>query len=191
MSLRFIALGTLPAAAVLLAAGCATMRNGTSQRVAVTSSPPGAEVYVNGQPAGITPTEVTVSRRREVHRIRVGSETRRIRRRFSPWAALDVPMGFLAAGLGITYLSDGGDSGIPVRHGMAVGLVPIVVDLLTGGAYSFPRRAEFSAPSGRLRTQRPLRPAQLDGFFVRPSFEFPQLRNLVECRIGSVHGDVQ
>ncbi len=55
-------------ACVLLAAcafssACATVINGSMQRVAVASDPPGAEVYVNGAPAGVTPAFVDVPRR--------------------------------------------------------------------------------------------------------------------------------
>ena len=49
-------------AAVIAASGCATLFNGFSQRIEVTSEPPGAEVFVGGELAGTTPTEV-VSRR--------------------------------------------------------------------------------------------------------------------------------
>ena len=165
MRLHAIALRVLLAAAIGAAAGCATMLSGTSQRVTVTSRPPGAEVYVNGQPAGVTPAEVVVSRRETAHRIRVGSETRRIRRRFSSVVWLDIPLGYLTAGLAVAYLSDAGDSGLPVRHSLAMGLVPIAVDLLTGAAFHFPDRVEFYAPR-----QRP-RPVRLDAICVRSPYD--------------------
>lgn len=43
--------------------GCATVINGRIQQVAVASDPPGARVYVNGAPAGVTPVFVEVPRR--------------------------------------------------------------------------------------------------------------------------------
>ena len=59
---------SLGVACVLLAAcavssGCATAINGRTQRVAVASSPPGAQVYLHDVPVGVTPTFVDVSRR--------------------------------------------------------------------------------------------------------------------------------
>ena len=50
-------------AAVLASAGCATMANGTTQRIRVTSDPPGASVFLDGRPVGTTPTQITASRR--------------------------------------------------------------------------------------------------------------------------------
>lgn len=56
-------LRTIALAAVLVMAGCATIFNGTSQRIQVISEPPGAEVFLDGELAGTTPTEIVVSRR--------------------------------------------------------------------------------------------------------------------------------
>lgn len=58
----------LRVACVLLAAcavssGCATAINGTTQRVAVASNPPGAQVYLHDAPVGVTPAFVDVPRR--------------------------------------------------------------------------------------------------------------------------------
>ena len=60
--------GRRSAVCVLLAAGafssaCATSVNGPTQRVAVVSDPPGAQVYVNGAPVDVTPAFVDVPRR--------------------------------------------------------------------------------------------------------------------------------
>ena len=52
-----------PAVALIAAAGCATMANGTTQRIPVTSEPAGAQVFVDGRAVGTAPTRVTVSRR--------------------------------------------------------------------------------------------------------------------------------
>lgn len=59
------------AAGVLSTAGCATLFNGFSQRIEVTSEPPGAELFVGGELAGTTPTEVVVSRRASEREFRV------------------------------------------------------------------------------------------------------------------------
>ena len=50
-------------AACVLLNGCATAMNGPAQRVAVASDPPGARVYMNGAPVGVTPAFVDVPRR--------------------------------------------------------------------------------------------------------------------------------
>src|SRR5690348_1127074 len=47
---------------LLLTTGCITMTRGTKQRVWVLSEPAGAAVTVDGKPAGITPTQVEVTR---------------------------------------------------------------------------------------------------------------------------------
>jgi hypothetical protein len=49
-------------AAVSLLGGCATLITGTSQKVIFDSSPPGAEVVVNGVASGVTPTTVVIHR---------------------------------------------------------------------------------------------------------------------------------
>ena len=50
------------AAALALSPGCATFMNGSTQRVAVASEPPGARVFVGDEPAGVTPTFVELER---------------------------------------------------------------------------------------------------------------------------------
>ncbi len=50
------------AAALALSTGCATFMNGSTQRVAVASEPPGARVFVGDEPAGVTPTFVELER---------------------------------------------------------------------------------------------------------------------------------
>lgn len=49
-------------AAAVLSTGCATTMNGRTQRVAVASDPPGARVFIGGQPLGVTPTYVELNR---------------------------------------------------------------------------------------------------------------------------------
>lgn len=48
---------------LLTTTGCATMFSGARDGVRVISDPPGATVSVAGQPAGVTPTKVSVSRK--------------------------------------------------------------------------------------------------------------------------------
>ncbi|HEX8693248.1 MAG TPA: PEGA domain-containing protein [Longimicrobium sp.] len=51
------------AALGLALAGCATIMQGGSQYVGVSSSPTGAAVFVDDQPAGVTPTTLNLTRR--------------------------------------------------------------------------------------------------------------------------------
>ncbi|MDF2939608.1 MAG: hypothetical protein K0R66_250 [Gammaproteobacteria bacterium] len=45
----------------LLLTGCATMFGDNGRSVAVTSTPAGAKVFLNGEPVGVTPTTVTLA----------------------------------------------------------------------------------------------------------------------------------
>ena len=49
--------------ALLLTSGCASMHHGRSQVVLVESEPPGAQILVGGEPAGVTPNFVELKRR--------------------------------------------------------------------------------------------------------------------------------
>lgn len=87
-------------AAAVATSGCATAFNGFSQRVEVVSDPPGAEVAVNGEPAGSTPVTVNVGRSRTSHRIRVGQDEVTLQRHtLSPLVWLNLPMGLLTSAL--------------------------------------------------------------------------------------------
>ena len=50
-------------AALIGASGCVTLHSGTTQRIRVATTPPDAQVFLDGQPVGVTPVDVTVSRR--------------------------------------------------------------------------------------------------------------------------------
>jgi len=54
----------------MVQAGCATITNGRKQEIWIASSPSGAQVFVDGQPAGETPLVTRVIRRKR-HEIRV------------------------------------------------------------------------------------------------------------------------
>lgn len=62
----------LPFSAVLLAliSGCAHMEKGVPQEVTILSFPSEASVYINGEPAGITPMQTALPRK-TVHEIRL------------------------------------------------------------------------------------------------------------------------
>ena len=54
----------LPAAVIascLLLNGCATLFGNSDRVVSITSQPSGAEVFLNGQPSGYTPTQITLA----------------------------------------------------------------------------------------------------------------------------------
>lgn len=143
------------AAAILATPGCATLFNGLGQRVEIVSDPPGAEVAVNGEPAGSTPVTVSVGRSRTNHRIRVGQDEVMLQRHtLSPLVWLNLPMGLLTAALAIP--DDGDDRGLVEMS--ILGLMPIAADLVTGGLYRFrgpldnfrPPRSDDSTADGAM-----------------------------------------
>ena len=155
------------AAAVLSTAGCATLFNGFSQRIDVKSEPPGAEVFVGGELAGTTPTEVVVSRRATEHEFRVvdgsgNSEYRWVRSRMSEEAWLNIFSGlFVGYGAWFRSAEDKLEGNIGV--GILGFMIPWAVDLALGGMHEFPDRLDFSSRSAVRRepgAQKPVRPVQ-------------------------------
>ena len=142
-----VALGTV---------SCATLQtNGPTQRVAVTSTPPAAEVFLDGRAVGITPVEVVVSRRNAEPVIRVEKDgfrprEQRLRRSTSWWLLSDV-----CSGAFIGYSA----AWITGRYaGAAAGGVPVALDYVTGAAYKFPSRVRVSlapVPAGRTEAGAP------------------------------------
>lgn len=131
---------TMAVVVVLGTAGCATLQtNGPTQRVAVTSAPPAAEVFLDGRAVGVTPVEVVVSRRNAEPVIRVEKDgfrprERRLRRSTSWWLLSD-----LCAGAFIGWSA----MWITGRYaGAAAGGVPAALDYVTGAAYRFPSRVK-------------------------------------------------
>ncbi len=53
---------SLFAAAAVIASGCATIVNGSTERVEIASDPPGAMAKVDGIPIGTTPTSIDLKR---------------------------------------------------------------------------------------------------------------------------------
>ena len=144
-------LRTIALAAVLAMAGCATLFNGTSQRIQVISEPPGAEVFLDGELAGTTPTEVVVSRRLAEHEFRVVEESgnaqyRWLRRGLDDRAWLNIFSGaFVGWGAYFRSAEDNLEGNLGI--GIFAALIPIVVDLGLGGAHEFPDRIEFGPRS--------------------------------------------
>ena len=119
------------AAAVVLPAGCATLMNGPTQRVAVASDPPGARVFVGDEPAGVTPTFVELERDEGDLALRFEKDCYRdtlleVPRHTSAWAAGNwVPLG------------------VPFESGWLAGNLVLsairsLVDWGTGNAFTFP-----------------------------------------------------
>ena len=177
----------MPAAvcmAALLSSGCAMGRNGTTQRLHVNTVPVGAQVFVNGERADTTPTEVVVSRRDadpELGLQREGFEAEEIelRRGFSGWLWGDIAWSVLLAGVG--WVSGQGETG-PLGPGQvlfrgALGpLLLLVPTFATGAAYAFPDRMDVPlTPSGGLddameaagRQRRPMSFEVEEGFLTR------------------------
>ena len=101
-------------------ASCATMVNGTTQVIPVTSSPPGARASIDSIPVGVTPLLATVSRKQS-HLVSITHDSFpavhiALERHVSPWV------------LGSLLL-----------YG-----VPTLYDFSSGGAYEFPSQLESS-----------------------------------------------
>ena len=154
--LRF--LRTAPVAA-LAATGCATLQtNGSTQRVEVSSTPPAAEVFLDGQAVGVTPVEVVVSRRDPIPAIRIEKDgfrpsEQKLRRSTSWWLLADVGVGVLISIFALAHRqADGVDPHFGHTAGVAAGAVPVVLDYLTGAAFRFqPRRVDATLAPARAR----------------------------------------
>lgn len=104
--------GLILLAAALLLAGCASIMHGTTQQVAVSSSPTGAQVSVNGMQHGVTPV-IADLKRKDNHVIRV---------------TLD---GFQPFEMALTRSTSGW-----VWGNLVFGGIPgLAVDAITGGLY--------------------------------------------------------
>lgn len=155
--MQFLRTSALAVGALATTAGCATFFGGTTQRIEVTSTPPGAEVLLDGEPVGATPAEIRVSRRHREPQIRIkkdgGTHYAWLRRKISlrrilPSIAAGVFLGYLG---GIT----GGwppieeHDGLSAAGGLAWGAAPVILDLVSGAAYAFPSRVTVD-PVGEL-----------------------------------------
>ena len=137
----------LLSACLVTSGGCASLHHGRRQHVIVTSEPPGARIFADDEPVGVTPDFVTVNRSGTVLRLeRNGYRTEEIRvpRAPSAWLAgsmvLAVP--FLVAG-----------SSWLVGAALILG-----VDLGTGAAWEFTDRVEAALePAGEAPTPAPAR----------------------------------
>ena len=122
---------------VFFGSGCATIVNGRSQAVTVSSEPPGANVFVGSRLLGVTPVRLELKRREEHIVLRfekdgfVGQEIP-VKRSVSGWIAGNV--------VGMNPLQCQGLSsvdGCPGMFAVNVGTL-LAIDFLTGAAYAHP-----------------------------------------------------
>ncbi|MBW6454704.1 MAG: PEGA domain-containing protein [Trueperaceae bacterium] len=134
-------------AMLLLLTSCATMFNGATQLVPVTSSPERAEVFVDGVSMGFTPVELTLRRNVDVTvDVRLGDRTRSFVLQSETQGAmvgLDlVPVG-AAGGLVLFASSLGASLGGTAQPGayaftaglLGASLAPVAVDFGTGALF--------------------------------------------------------
>ena len=141
---------------LVASAGCATLQvNGSTQRIAVESTPSGAQVVLNGDAVGRTPLDVEVRRRDAEVDLRVekagfNSQERSLQRSWSSWLLCDVALGMF---LGFyALLGQSGDDWWTIGErgptlselmvGAVVGASPVLLDLVSGAAFAFPDSVE-------------------------------------------------
>lgn len=125
---------------VAFCSGCATLASPTSvQRVPVTSAPPGAELFVDGDLVGVTPVTVELSRRDSEVSLRMekdgfAPEEFRVERVLSRWLLLDV------ATIVVPYINPSVLNDLALALGaIAAGLGTVLgLEFLTGAAFRLP-----------------------------------------------------
>jgi hypothetical protein len=114
------------------------MAHGTSQGVAVTSEPSGAHLFVNGQPAGMTPIRLDLARWRKGTVLRIEKEgfvprEVALKRTVSGWTLGNLMAANPMARQGLSSQTDYRST---AAKGLAVGFG---IDFLTGAAFEFPK----------------------------------------------------
>jgi hypothetical protein len=92
-----IALAFVACLAAALSSGCATIVAPKFERMSVTSNPPGASIFVNGNPAGVTPATVDVDKSKPPN-IRVEAPGYQAK---MCYAHFDVGVGYLVADIAL------------------------------------------------------------------------------------------
>ena len=123
------------AAVVALSTGCATSMNGSVQRVAVASDPPGAQVFIDDEPVGVTPAYLELDRRDGDLTLRLEKDCYQetvlpVPRRTSKWVAGNL----LFAGMPVNEYTLGPWLGYMAFFAVVGGLR----DRASGGAFTFP-----------------------------------------------------
>ena len=133
---------------LLLSPGCATLTRKKTQRVPVTSAPVGATVIVNGIEQGVTPLEVSLTRKQKGQVIRIespGYNPYEIQLKRRPSYITDLADIALGGTLGIViinaYIAGDPETKDFVIVGplviLAVGLLPIIVDRISKKSFEF------------------------------------------------------
>ena len=159
---------TIIAVVCIALQGCATMFDRRPGRVLVASTPPGAAVFVDGDPVGTTPTSV----RSDAGPIRLessGSAQRvRLSPEASPWLWAHIPVGLLTGflGFGLGHCRcDECDLGPKMTPGAFTSLLPTIVDLVRGWAFRYPSRVRVTLSAGhrpaRVLRAWPMPPAEI------------------------------
>ena len=123
------------AVVVALSTGCATNMNGSVQRVAVASDPPGAQVFIDDEPVGVTPAYLELDRRDGDLALRFEKDCYQetvlpVPRRTSKWVAGNL----LFAGMPVNEYTLGPWLGYMAFFAVVGGLR----DRASGGAFTFP-----------------------------------------------------
>ena len=143
-------------AVIAASSGCVTLHSGTTQRIRVASTPPDAQVFLDGRPVGTTPVDVTVSRRNRrpvlvIEKDGFPRHERRLRRA-ETWRVLDSIGTGAALGWFSGALIAARTGGVTFWQTIAVwsiGAAPGVIDYLTGVVFAFPDRVDVDlAPGG-------------------------------------------
>ena len=136
-------------------AGCALQMNGTTQRLAVASAPPGARVFLDGERVGVTPVEVVVRRRDADVVLKLEKDGFRsaeeiLRRSPSRWLGLDVPVSVFFGLAGYWVQGVRTENTAHAVAGAVAGASPAILGIATGAAFAFPDRiyAELVPSSG-------------------------------------------
>jgi hypothetical protein len=115
---------------------CATVAHGGKQTIRVSTEPPGATVFVNGEDRGRTPTQVNLRRKARSTVVRLeragyAPATVEVTRRASGWIAAD-------AAVGAAQFLNQGLSGVQEQAASAAAVTAVLVgiDLAAGGAYA-------------------------------------------------------
>ena len=186
--MRLLQIGIL-AVSILATASCATVMNGTTQHVMVTSVPSGAQVLLDGQPVGTTPTEVAVRRYQREPVIRTemknfGAREHRLQRSESRWLLGDLAIGialFPYVRRAVAECDECTSDFVGHMIAGAVTLAPLIVDYLNGTAFKFPARIDtvlVPAQDRRLTVPSRLR-TELRGALARKAAPTVAVRSMV------------
>lgn len=132
--------------------GCGTMIRGNTQRVAITSEPSEAEIFIDGKSYGHTPQIVTL-KRRKAHEVVVAKEGFQhqhvhLEPRISPMIATNFGLGALiyTAGLGASCVLMGGIPAAGIVGCTLAGTgIAMGADLLLGGGLTLSQNEVHSS----------------------------------------------